>query len=151
MKAETCDGEYCLPCASTQASPLPALVILNGTSLRSRSTSGSSERRPIRRLIAKKVLVALVTACRLAGSPTSFSPSSVNATIDGVVFKPSALMMTFGVDPSMTATHELVVPRSIPMTLLIFFQSLCLRQTVGLTRTIRRPAPTCPEFELPRI
>src|SRR5437588_7750972 len=30
---------------------------------------------------------------------------------------PSAFSMTFGVLPSITATHELVVPRSMPMTL----------------------------------
>src|SRR6202451_483817 len=37
--------------------------------------------------------------------------------MDGVVRIPSAFSMTFGVLPSMTATHEFVVPRSIPMTL----------------------------------
>jgi hypothetical protein len=30
---------------------------------------------------------------------------------------PSALVMTTGSPPSMTATHEFVVPRSIPITL----------------------------------
>ena len=35
--------------------------------------------------MAKKVLIGLVTAWRLAGRPTSFSPSSVKATIEGVV------------------------------------------------------------------
>src|SRR5512141_724146 len=59
----------------------------------------------------------LVTAWRLAGWPTRRSPSSVKATIEGVVRMPSAFSMTFGVLPSMTATHELVVPRSMPMTL----------------------------------
>src|SRR6187399_3550231 len=59
----------------------------------------------------------LVTAWRLAGWPTRRSPSSVNATIEGVVRMPSAFSITFGVLPSMTATHELVVPRSMPMTL----------------------------------
>jgi hypothetical protein len=44
----------------------------------------------------------------------------VNATTDGVVFVPSALTMTFGWPPSMTATHEFVVPRSIPITFDIF-------------------------------
>jgi hypothetical protein len=41
----------------------------------------------------------------------------VNATIDGVVRMPSALAITTGVVPSMTDTHEFVVPRSIPMIL----------------------------------
>src|SRR6185312_8395369 len=71
----------------------------------------------MRRLTAKMVFSGLVTAWRLAGCPTSRSPSSVNATMEGVVRMPSAFSMTFGVLPSMTATHELVVPRSMPMTL----------------------------------
>src|SRR4029079_14828726 len=63
------------------------------------------------------VFSGLVTAWRLAGWPTRRSPSSVKATIDGVVRAPSAFSMTFGDLPSITATQELVVPRSIPMTL----------------------------------
>src|SRR5207244_11619732 len=65
------------------------------------------------------VFSGLVTAWRFAGWPTSRSPSSVKATIDGVVRAPSAFSMTLGVAPSMTATQELVVPRSIPITLAI--------------------------------
>src|SRR6202048_1537969 len=71
----------------------------------------------MRRLTAKMVRSGLVTAWRLAGWPTSRSPSSVKATIDGVVRIPSAFSITFGDLPSITATQELVVPRSIPMTL----------------------------------
>src|ERR1039458_6775484 len=67
------------------------------------------------------VLSGLVTAWRLAGWPTRRSPSSLKATIEGVVRMPSAFSMTFGVLPSMTATHELVVPRSMPMTLPMVF------------------------------
>jgi hypothetical protein len=40
----------------------------------------------------------------------------VNATMDGVVRMPSAFSMTFGWLPSITATQELVVPRSMPIT-----------------------------------
>src|SRR6059058_3017793 len=72
-------------------------------------------RRPMKRLIENTVFVGLVTACRLATWPTSRSPSLVNATTDGVVRPPSALGMTTGSPPSMTATTELVVPRSMPM------------------------------------
>jgi Na+/H+ antiporter NhaA len=43
----------------------------------------------------------------------------VKATIDGVVRMPSLFSMTLAFLPSMTATQELVVPRSIPMTLLM--------------------------------
>src|ERR1700709_491995 len=53
--------------------------------------------------------------CRLAGCPTRTSPSSVKATIDGVVRAPSAFSMTLALFPSITATQELVVPRSIPI------------------------------------
>src|SRR3954454_22438019 len=63
------------------------------------------------------VFSGLAIAWRFAGWPTRRSPSSVNATIDGVVREPSAFSMTLGVAPSMTATQELVVPRSMPMTL----------------------------------
>src|ERR1700676_3509805 len=62
------------------------------------------------------VFSELVTAWRLATSPTRRSPLLLTATIDGVVRAPSALGMTTGSPPSMTAMHELVVPRSIPIT-----------------------------------
>ena len=54
--------------------------------------------------------------CRFAGAPTSLSPSDANATTDGVVLAPSAFSITLGVLPSITATHEFVVPRSMPQT-----------------------------------
>src|SRR6202034_4603610 len=79
----------------------------------------------MRRLTAKKVRSGLVTAWRLAGWPTRRSPSSVNATMDGVVFRPSEFSMTLGDLPSITATQELVVPRSMPMTLPIFYVLSC--------------------------
>src|SRR3546814_3990368 len=62
----------------------------------------------------------LVTAWRLAGWPTRRSSESVKATIEDVVRAPSAFSMTLASLPSITATQELVVPRSIPITLLIF-------------------------------
>ena len=73
----------------------------------------------MKRLIEKMVFSGLVTACRLATCPTSRSPAFVNATTDGVSRLPSGLVMTVGSPPSMTATTELVVPRSMPMILLI--------------------------------
>src|SRR6516165_2788328 len=57
----------------------------------------------------------LVIACRLAGSPTRRSPLSVKATTDGVRRLPSWLGMTFTSLPSMTATTEFVVPKSMPI------------------------------------
>src|ERR1700694_450942 len=76
----------------------------------------------MKRLIEKIVFCGLVTACRLATVPTSRSPSLVNATTEGVVRPPSALGMTTGSPPSITATTELVVPRSIPITLSAIIQ-----------------------------
>src|SRR5262252_2251670 len=72
-------------------------------------------------------------ACRLATWPTRRSPDFENATTDGVVRLPSALGMTTGSPPSMTATHEFVVPRSIPMILLmLLLLSPCLGgRTIG--------------------
>ena len=83
----------------------------------SRCTSSSWKRRPIKRLIANKVLFGLVTAWRFAGEPTKISPSSVNATTDGVVRSPSPFSITRALPPSSTATQEFVVPKSIPIVL----------------------------------
>ena len=40
----------------------------------------------------------------------------MKAITDGVVLEPSAFSITLGVWPSIMATHELVVPKSIPIT-----------------------------------
>jgi len=40
----------------------------------------------------------------------------VNATTEGVVLEPSAFSITLAVLPSITATQEFVVPKSIPIT-----------------------------------
>ncbi len=61
----------------------------------------------------------LVIACRFATCPTGLSPLSVKPTTDAVRRFPSALVITLGSPPSMTATTEFVVPRSIPMMRLI--------------------------------
>ena len=117
MIAEISGGEYCLPRASTRTSPLPAGTTLYGTILLSSLTSANL--RPMKRLIEKIVFSGFVTAWRLATWPTSRSPSLPNATTEGVVRPPSAFAMTAGSPPSKMATTELVVPRSMPITLLI--------------------------------
>ena len=61
----------------------------------------------------------LVTACLFAPSPEIIS-SFLNAITEGVVRLPSGLGITFGSLPSITATHELVVPKSIPIILFVF-------------------------------
>src|SRR6267154_3401608 len=79
-------------------------------------TSLSLYCRPINRLNAKTVLAGLTTAWRFAGKPTRRSPCLVNATTEGVVRAPSEFSMTRDDFPSMTETHEFVVPKSIPTT-----------------------------------
>src|SRR5690625_7077988 len=68
------------------------------------------------RVTEEMVRSTLVTACRLAASPTRTSPCLEKATTEGVVREPSALAITVDCPPSRTATAELVVPRSIPTT-----------------------------------
>src|SRR5262249_29414920 len=68
------------------------------------------------------VFCGLVTACRLATWPTSRSPLAGKPTTEGVVRAPSALGITLTSLAevtealSTTATQELVVPRSMPIT-----------------------------------
>jgi hypothetical protein len=83
--------------------------------LTSTCTGASSNLLPINLLVAKTVFSELVIACLFAAAPTNLYPSFVKATTDGVVLEPYAFSMTLGVLPSIKATHELVVPRSIPM------------------------------------
>src|SRR5450432_167351 len=69
----------------------------------------------MKRLTEKTVFSGLVIAWRFATWPTSRSPLLVKPTTDGVVRPPSSLGMTLGSPPSITATTELVVPKSIPI------------------------------------
>ena len=117
-RAEISGGDILRPSASTQASSLlSALTIRYGTISMSRCTTSSVIRRPMSRFTANRVLLGFVTAWRFADWPTSTSESEPNATMEGVVRSPSLFSMTRGLVPSMTATHEFVVPRSIPMVL----------------------------------
>ena len=68
-------------------------------------------------MVAKIVLVGFVTATLLAGVPTNLS--SPNDTTDGVVLVPSAFSITLALLPSIMDTQEFVVPKSIPIILLI--------------------------------
>ena len=111
--AETCCGVYSFPPAWTRASWFCPLMILYGTSRTSSLTS--SYRRPMNRLMEKTVFSGFRTAWRFATWPTRIWPSLPNPTTDGVSRPPSSLMSTFGSLPSITATTEFVVPRSIPM------------------------------------
>src|ERR1700722_845762 len=65
------------------------------------------------------VFSGFVTDWRFATVPTRRSPVLVKATTDGVVRPPSWFGMTTAWPPSITDTTELVVPKSMPMILLI--------------------------------
>ena len=117
IMAEISGGGYSLPDAETRASPFDARTTEYGTIFISSETS--SYLRPMNRLIEKTVFSGLVTAWRFATWPTSRSPDFAKPTTDGVSRLPSGLVMTTGSPPSITATTELVVPRSIPMILLM--------------------------------
>ena len=75
-------------------------------------------------LIDMIVLSGFVTDCLLAICPTNLSPLFEKATTDGIVLAPSVLAITVGFPPSITETHELVVPKSIPIIFDIFYSSL---------------------------
>ena len=62
-----------------------------------------------------------VIDCLFAVSPTNLSlDCTFTATTDGVVLLPSLFSTTAGSPDSITAIAELVVPKSIPITLDIF-------------------------------
>ena len=114
-------GAYSLPPAITRTSSFGPLTTSYGTIVISSETS--SVLRPMNRLIEKTVFSGFVTCCRFAGAPTRRCPSFVNATTDGVVRPPSAFGITVGSPPSITAMHEFVVPRSMPITFAIVLSS----------------------------
>src|SRR3990167_3811791 len=75
--------------------------------------SGSSYLLPIKRLTEEIVFLGFRIIWRFATSPTRFLTGS---TTEGVMFLPvSEAGITLGVPPSITATTELVVPRSMPI------------------------------------
>ena len=84
------------------------------------------------RLMLDTVRPEFVAIWRFAAPPTRRSPSLVKATTLGVVRSPSALVITTGLPPSTTATQELVVPRSIPITLLIVLVLFSSAQNISL-------------------
>src|SRR5262245_59132104 len=101
----------------------------------------------MKRLMEKMVFSGFVIACRFATWPTRVSPSFVNATTEGVRRLPSWLAMTVGSPPSTTATTELVVPRSMPITFAMCHVSLNVcpespgRASCGTWRGRRWPSP----------
>src|SRR4051812_24119586 len=109
-------GEIGWPWMRTQASPLGAATIRNGASRANHDTSSALTLRPISRLAPNTVAAALVTPWRRARAPTATWPDSAQLTHDGTMRSPSAPDRIRGWPlSSSTATHELVVPRSMPM------------------------------------
>src|SRR4051812_30771783 len=109
-------GEIGWPWMRTQASPLGAATIRNGASRANHDTSSALTLRPISRLAPNTVAAALVTPWRPARAPTATWPDSPQLTHDGTMRSPSAPDRIRGWPlPSSTATHELEVPRSMPM------------------------------------
>src|SRR4051812_32926376 len=103
----------------------------------------------MRRLIANTVFSGLVMLCRFAVWPTRTSPLSVKATMEGVVRAPSAFSITLGVLPSMTATQELVVPKSIPMALAMTKLLLSAVSELAADRTcLPQPLGSVLDFDL---
>ena len=66
---------------------------------------------------------AFTACCLRAASPTTRSPFLAKLTTEGVVRPPSELGITTGSPFSSTATQLFVVPKSMPMTLLMFVSS----------------------------
>mmetsp|Transcript_11652 Transcript_11652/g.49029 ORF Transcript_11652/g.49029 Transcript_11652/m.49029 type:complete len:471 (+) Transcript_11652:469-1881(+) len=101
----------------TQMTGLPALPSLISKGMRRVSSWHSLNCLPMMRLMLKRVRDVLRAAWFLAPSPTRRSPAvSVNATHEGVVRAPRSFARTSGSPLRHTATHEKVVPRSMPIT-----------------------------------
>ena len=77
-------------------------------------------------------------ACGFSATKLATIRGIAQATIEGVVRAPSEFSMTFASLPSMTATHEFVVPRSIPMTFAIS-SSLSSKPEKPVSASIRLP------------
>ena len=89
----------------------------------------------------KTVFLGLVICWCRAIVPTNRSPLSVKPTTDGVVRPPVELVMIFGLPPSKTATTEFVVPRSIPIILVIFHSPFVLTHMTRQQLPYQRKLP----------
>src|SRR5262245_42271508 len=143
MCAEISCGECGTPSISTHASPFFAGTMRYGSVTPARCTDASLALRPISRLTPNTVRDGFVTIWRLLAAPTTTSPSEFHDTIDGVVRPPSWLWITVGSPASSAATHEFVVPRSMPM----------MRPIAGANRTLllEQPGQQAPGRTLGRL
>jgi len=99
------------------AAPSLHFTTLKGTFLISSATSSNFLQ--INLFAEKIVPKGFVIACLFAGVQTMIFPSFA-ATIDGVVLFPSQLRITFASHPSIKATQELVVHKSIQIIFHIY-------------------------------
>jgi len=119
--AEICSGaklRFSPGTASTSMTGLPPAPSEQAKGKRLISSPHSSNWRPMMRLMLNSVFLGFMAAWRMAGSPTRRLPSESQDTQEGVVRSPSALVSTSTSPLRQTATHEYVVPRSMPMTYL---------------------------------
>src|SRR5947209_5768653 len=98
----------------------------------------------MRRLMENTVFSGLVTACRFATWPTRRSPLLVMATTEGVSREPSLFSSTVGSPASMTATTELVVPRSMPITFAITYRFLPFISHLRTAHSAAQSIRICP-------
>jgi len=107
--------------AVNSLSPRPILTTASPEKVNGkRFTSSRTSARPLpmKRFTEYAVRAGAVNNRRCASRPTKIVPDSSTETIDGTSPSPLASRMTSGL-PSLTyATSELVVPRSMPTTLL---------------------------------
>ena len=116
MSADTCSSVTTSFERRTAAAPSAAAVSSYGKRVARSCTTSESYGRPTSRLPPKTVWRGFVSACPLASWPTTSRWRVLSATMEGTVCCPSRDGMTYGL-PSLTiAAHELVVPRSMPIT-----------------------------------
>ncbi len=87
----------------------------------------------MKRLISATVFSGFVIACRRAKRPTIRSPFFAVATTEGVVRLPSIFSIIFGAPPSMIATAEFVVPKSMPIIFAIYLLIILIIYTFFAT------------------
>src|SRR5882724_7338859 len=96
-------------------------------------------------------LSGLSTVWRLASWPTRRSPVLVNATTEGGKRLPSLLIITVGFPPSITATTELVVPRSMPTAFAISHLAMCIIRTAHIDNVLCDPLKASPALHVEQV
>jgi hypothetical protein len=144
--AATSCGEIGWPWMRIHASPFGAATMRNGARRANHETSSALTLRPINRFTPNTVADAFVTACRFARVPTVACPLVFQLTHDGMVRSLSRPTRIVGWPfASSTATHEFVVPKSMPMIFDVVIgsphrHSAVLRARRSSVLSFRRPS-----------